>query len=99
MNPNFIVNISSIDDFASKINNESLKLEEILDSLIYMTNDMNVFFDTPSANTLQEELLHYLKNSKIPCQNLNELSNKIVLFNKNYKNIYEITQASVGGSE
>ena len=95
-NYNFQVNIDSIDKFAKNTKNTALRLEEILDYLIRITNDMPDFFDTPSANMLQEYLLEYLNNSKHQCDKLDELSNKIDFFNKNYMSIYNDTKISVG---
>lgn len=95
-NYNFQVNIDSIDKFAKETRNTSLRLAEILDYLIRITNDMPDFFDTPSANIMQESLLRYLKNSKVECDKLGDLSHKIDFFNKNYTNIYDETKISVG---
>ena len=95
-NYNFQVNIDSVDKFSKETRNTSLRLEEILDYLIRITNDMPEFFDTPAANMLQEYLLEYLNNSKNQCNRLGELSNKIDFFNKNYINIYNDTKISVG---
>ena len=96
MNYNFQVNISSIEKFSNELKSEVAELEDILDYLESLTNDMNDFFDTPASHKMQEGLLDYLRKSKIPCNELRDLSNKIDLFNKNYENIYKMTKKSVG---
>ena len=98
MNKNFIINITSVGDFSKNLKIQSERLEEILDYLTKITNEMDKFFDTPTAHVMQETLLEELKKSKIPCKNLASLSNKVDLFRENYENMYEDTTRSVGGN-
>ena len=96
MEHNFIVNIDSVKKLSNEIGVESNNLNAILDSLINMSNEINTFFDTPTAKVFSETLLKFLNNAKIPCQNLDELSKKISLFGNSYTNLYNSTKRSVG---
>ncbi len=91
------VNIESVGKFAKETRNTSLRLEEILNYLIQITSDVPNFFNTPSASVMQEALLKYLNDSKSSCNKLGDLSRKIEFFNKNYMNMIEATEVSVGG--
>jgi hypothetical protein len=95
---NFHVNINSVADFAEDIKKSALNLEDILDYLFASSRDIDSFFDTPSANTMQDALLRYIQEAKKSCQRLNDLSNKVALFNSNYRNMYDTTSQSVGGN-
>lgn len=99
MNHNFRINLDSINKLATETRNTSLKLEEIINYLILITNEMEDFVDTPSSHIMQEALLRYLNDAKKPCNKLNELSVKISLFNQSYTNMYNITETSVGGDK
>ena len=97
MKHNFVVNIDSVKKLSNEINIEADNLNAILDCLINMSNEINTFFDTPTAKIFNEALLVFLNNAKIPCNNLSELSNKISLFSNSYTNLYNSTRRSVGG--
>ena len=95
---NFHVNINSVDAFADDIKKSAIELEDILDYMFASSRDIDSFFDTPSANTMQDALLRYIQQSKKTCERLNDLSNKVALFNSNYRNMYDTTAQSVGGN-
>lgn len=96
MNYNFKVNIDSVEKLSDVVQKTSGNMDEILDYLIRITNDMDMFFDTPSEKILNEALLRYLNQSKETCKTLKDLSNSIKLFNKNYNSIYNATRQSIG---
>ena len=96
MEHNFAVNIATVKRLSEEMKVESENLKAIVNNLIRITNEMETFFDTPTAKVLKEGLIRYLNNAKRPCENLKDLSEKIKIFSENYNNLYKKTGQSVG---
>ncbi len=97
MKRNTEINIESIDKLANELKSTSENLIGTINYLKAMADELLDVYDAPTARKVQEILIDEMKKALKPCNKLLDLSNKVRLFNKNYKEVYSITQRSVGG--
>lgn len=90
------VNINSVDNFSSDLKKKSDDLLEIIEYLLSISKDMDNFYDTPESKVLNEGMIKYLNNAKLPCYKLGDLAYKVKLFSQNYSNVYNDISRSVG---
>jgi hypothetical protein len=93
---NILVNFSTLDNFSDTLKTEAENLNGILDELLLLTEDMEKFFNTPTAKEMKEFLLEFLKQQKLKCNDLDEVGEKVKTSNRIYRSAYERAQKSVG---
>ena len=71
-------------------------LLEIIEYLLSISKDMDNFYDTPESKVLNEGMIKYLNNAKLPCYKLGDLAYKVKLFSQDYSNVYKDISRSVG---
>ena len=85
MASNVFVDIETVDTFSKNIKNKASNMNNILDELISATMEMENFFETPTAKKMKESLITYLNNSKITCEELDEIGNNVDLSKRRYE--------------
>ena len=91
------INIESIENFGNQLEKSSQDLMGIITYLTNMSDSLLDVFDSNTAKKMQESLAETLLKAKVPCNKLEELSRKVKIFNKSYRELYETTRKSVGG--
>ncbi len=91
-----IVNFESLDTFSNKIIDESKNLNNIVSELLLLTEDMDKFFNTPTANKMQEALIMFLKETQTKCNNLNSVGEQVGKFKKAYEDARNNTNQAIG---
>lgn len=90
------VNFSTLDTFSETLKTEADNLGVIIDELLLLTEDMEKFFDTPTAKEMKDFLMEFLKQQRIKCNQLDEIGDKVKTSNKIYQSAYERAKNSVG---
>ena len=96
---NVKVKTNSLDELSNSFKNSSINLNNILDYLIDSTMNMEDFFETPTARIMKDSLITYLKDSKITCNNLDELGNTIIKSKEYYEEFIDKASDTVGGND
>ena len=96
MSKELMVNINSVNNFSVDLKNKSNELLDIIDYLLTISKDMENFYNTPESKILNEGMIKFLNNAKIPCYKLGDLAYKVKLFGQNYSNVYKDISRSVG---
>ena len=94
MATNVYANTTTIDQFSNDLKNEASSMNSILEELITLTQDMEQFYDTPTAKTMKESLLSYLNDSIETCKTLDSIGNTV----SKAKDIYETTISNMSSS-
>ena len=98
MGRNVNVDVISIDNYADIINDRTNTIDETLDVIKHLTESMKEFFDTPTANKVQEAMLEFINNIKIENKSLNAYGLRMKKANLVYKNKIALVNQSIGGS-
>ena len=92
---NILVNFNTLDTFSDTLKTEAENLNVIIDELLLLTEDMEKFFNTPTAKEMKEFLMEFLKQQKLKCSQLDEVGEKVKTSNNIYKSAYEHAKQSV----
>ena len=90
------INFSTLDTFSETLKTESENLNNILDELLLLTDDMEKFFNSPTAKEMKDFLMEFLKQQKLKCNQLDEIGDKVKTSNRIYQSAYERAKNSVG---
>ena len=84
MKYNTIIDSETINTFAECIENESVKLNEMIDKMLLLSQNMEKFFNTPTGIVMKDSLIEYLNNSKKTCESFGVYGTKLKKLNGLY---------------
>lgn len=81
---NTVINSDTIDIFSKDLEDESKKLDAMLDYLILLSDDLEKKYNSPTGKILKDSLISYLKESKKTCTSMGNLATTIKQLNQLY---------------
>ena len=91
-----VINSETIDTFSKDLEDESKKLDEMLDYLILLSDDLEKKYNSPTGKVLKDSLISYLTESKKTCTSMGNLGTTIKQLNQLYYTTNEQMKRGVG---